>query len=307
MSPSSSDVPITRWSALYRLAFVQTTFDADDGRILSYLRRGSGPLVVCVPGGPGMDPEAYFAAMDLPGYELLIFAPRGTGASTPPPTTDGYKIAGYVEDLESLRVHLGLEALTLYGNSHGGCMSLAYACMAPERVARFVVTNAPPRMDDAYKAAAAEVQRRFAKTFSDGAERLTASEKANAALQTEIGDDEKRRQFRILMARYVARQGPTETAYLDRLCAAPMNWEAVWVMYAEMLDGLDLLQNASKVTTPALVIAGEFDVVVPPAAMRLIAHSLPNTRYVEFPGIGHFPVVEAGESFGTALCDFLAE
>jgi len=26
-----------------------------------------------VPGGPGMDPEAYFAAMDLPGYELLIF------------------------------------------------------------------------------------------------------------------------------------------------------------------------------------------------------------------------------------------
>jgi len=54
---------------------VQTTFDADDGRILSYLRRGSGPLVVCVPGGPGMDPEAYFAAMDLPGYELLIFGP----------------------------------------------------------------------------------------------------------------------------------------------------------------------------------------------------------------------------------------
>ena len=143
--------------ALYRLPLVQTTFDAGDGRILSYLRRGSGPLVVCLPGGPGMDPEAYFAAMELPGYELLIFAPRGTGASTPPPTKDGYKIAGYVEDLEALRVHLGVDTLTLYGNSHGGCMSLAYACMSPERVARLVVTNAPPRMDDPYQAAAAEV------------------------------------------------------------------------------------------------------------------------------------------------------
>ncbi len=55
------------------------------------------------------------------------------------------------------------------------------------------------------------------------------------------------------------------------------------------------------------MIAGEFDVVVPPAAMRLIADSLPNARYVEFPGTGHFPEVEAGESFSTALYEFLAE
>src|ERR1700726_4594860 len=104
------------------------TFDAGDGRTLSYVRRGSGPLVVCVPGGPGMDPEAYFAAMDLPGYELLIFAPRGTGASSFPPSTNGYRMAGSVDDLESLRKHLGVGALTFYGNSHGGMVALAYAC-----------------------------------------------------------------------------------------------------------------------------------------------------------------------------------
>jgi len=253
-----------------------------------------------------MDPDAYFAAMDLPGHELLVFAPRGTGASTAPETADGYRIAGYVEDLESLRSHLGLDALTLYGNSHGGCMALAYAGRSPERVERLVITNAPPRMDDAYKTAAAEVQRRFAETFPDGAERLAAAETANAALQSDIGEEEKRRQFRVLMARYVARQGPAETAYLDRLCAARMNWDSVWAMYAEMLDGLDLLQDAGKITAPALVIAGEFDVVVPPAAMRLIADSLPNARYVEFSGIGHFPEVEAGESFSCTLIEFLA-
>jgi pimeloyl-ACP methyl ester carboxylesterase len=176
-------------------------------------------------------------------------------------------------------------------------VALAYAGRSPERVERLVITNAPPRMDDAYKTAAAEVQRRFAETFPDGAERLAAAETANAALQSDIGEEEKRRQFRVLMARYVARQGPAETAYLDRLCAAPMNWDSVWAMYAEMVDGLDLLQDAGKITAPALVIAGGFDVVVPPAAMRLIADSLPNARYVEFSGIGHFPEVEVGCHF----------
>jgi proline iminopeptidase len=254
-----------------------------------------------------MDPEAYFAAVDLPGHELLIFAPRGTGVSSPPESQDGYRIAGYVEDLESLRIHLGVATLTLYGHSHGGMVALAYACASPERVARLVVMNAPPRLDDAYKAAAGEVQRRFAETFPDGAERLAGAEAADAALEADLPDDQRRRHFRALMARYVARQGPSETAYLDRLCAAPMNWEAADVMYAEMLDGLDLLSGSDKVTAPVLAIAGEFDVVVPPASMRLIADALPNGRYLEFRGVGHFPDVETSDSFRATLCDFLAD
>lgn len=275
---------------------------------MSYTTRGSGPLVVCVPGGPGMDPEAYFASMDLPGFELLIFAPRGTGASTKPSSLDGYKIDGFVDDLESLRVQLGLEALTLYGNSHGGCMALAYACRSPERVSRFVVTNGPPRMDEAYKEAVADVQRRFSETFADGAQRLAAAEAAYELMQSmEVGSEEWRRHYRTLMARYVANEGVAECAYLDRLCAAPINFEAVDVMYSEFTDGLDLLRDASGVTAPALVIAGEFDVVVPPVAMRLIADALANGRYFEFKGIGHFPEVEAGTEFSELVGAFLAE
>lgn len=284
-----------------------TTFDAGAGRTLSYRRRGSGPLVVCLPGGPGFDPDAYYAPLDLPGHELLIFAPRGTGASTAPATPDGFRIAGYVEDVESLRVHLGLEALTLYGHSHGGCVALAYAQRWPEHVGRLTISAAPPRMDDGYQAAVAEVQRRFAETVADGAARLAAAEQATAALRTDIAADERRRQLRIMMARYVVRQGDAETAYLERLCAAPMNWAPVEPMYAEMLDGLDLLEDAAAVTAPALVVAGELDVVVPASSMRLLADKLPNARYHEFAGVGHFPEVEASEALMSTLLRFLAE
>ena len=252
-----------------------------------------------------MDPEAYFAAMDLPGFELLVLAPRGTGASTPPPSPEGYRMAGYVDDLEALRVHLGAETLAVYGNSHGGCVSLAYTCAFPHRVSRLVVTNAPPRIDDAFTAAVAEVQERFVTAFGDGAERLEAAQAADTALEADLPEDEQRRQFRALMSRYVARQGPVEMAYLDRLCAAPMNWDAVAVMYGEMLDGLDLLQGADRVTAPALVIAGEFDVTVPSASMRLIADAMPAARFVEFPGVGHFVEVEAGAAFSATVSEFL--
>jgi len=290
-----------------------TTFDAGDGRTLSYSRRGEGPLVVCIPGGPGMDPEAYFAAMELPGFELLVFAPRGTGDSTPPPSSEGYRIAGYVEDLESLREHLEAEQLTVYGNSHGGCVTLAYASAHPERVARFVVTNSPARIDEAYKEAGALMRKRFSEAFDDGAERLAAADAADAAIEAatdghggELSEAELRREFRTLMARYVTRQRPAETAYLDRLCAAPMNWEAVHVMHAEFLDGLDLVANADAVSAPALVIAGEYDVTVPPAAMRLIADSLPDADYIELPGVGHFVEVEAAEQFTAVVREFLS-
>ena len=284
-----------------------TTFDAGAGRTLSYRRRGSGPLVVCLPGGPGFDPDAYYAPLDLPGHELLIFAPRGVGASTSPATPDGFRMAGYVEDVESLRVHLDADALTLYGHSHGGCVALAYAQRSPEHVERMALSAAPPRMDNQYQAAAAEVQRRFAEAVVDGAARLAAAEQANAALRADIDADERRRQLQILMARYVVRHGDAETAYLERLCTAPMNWAPVEPMYAEMLDGLDLLRDAAAVTAPTLVLAGELDVVVPASAMRLLADALPNAHYHEFAGVGHFPEVEAAEAFSSTLGRFLAK
>jgi len=282
------------------------TFQPEGGRRLSYQRRGTGSLVVCVPGGPGMDPEAYFAELELPGHELLVFAPRGTGESSAPPTSGGYGIAGYADDVEALREHLGQQKLTLYGNSHGACVALAYAGAHPDRVERLVLTNGPARIDDAFIAAARRARTCFAETFADGADRLAAAADADGALAGELDEAERRRQYRTLMAGYVAELGPAEVGYLDRLCAAPMNWEPVFEMSKEFVAGLDLLAGAQAVVAPTLAIGCEFDVTVPAAAMHLIATALPNGHFLELAGIGHFPEVEAPAEFRAAVTAFLA-
>ena len=282
------------------------TFSPEYGRRLSYQRRGSGPLVVCIPGGPGMDPEAYFADLELPGYQLLVFAPRGTGESSVPSTSDGYGIAGYVDDVEALREHLGQHKLTLYGNSHGACVALAYAGAHPDRVERLVLTNGPARLDDAFIAAAKRARTHFTETFADGADRLAAAADADDALGGELDEAERRRQYRTLMAGYVAELGPAEVGYLDRLCAAPVNWEPVFEMSKEFVAGLDLLAGAQAVVAPALAIGCEFDVTVPASAMHLIAEALPNGHFLELAGVGHFPEVEAPAEFRAAVSAFLA-
>jgi len=259
---------------------VEVVFDAGSGRTLSYTRRGSGPLIVCVPGG--------------------------TGDSSWPDKAGGYRIADYVDDVETLRIHLGLEQLTLYGNSHGGCVALAYATAYPQQVARFVITNSPSSIDDGYADAADEVQQRFIARFADGEERLLAAEESYPLIAQIPDNAEKASLLRRFMARYTANQGPVESAYLDRLCAAPMNYDSVDVMYEEFEAGLDLLDGVEQAVAPALVIGTEFDVVVPCVEMRRIADSLPNASFRELAGVGHFPEVESPQAFTSAMLEFLA-
>jgi len=80
-----------------------------DGRRLAYSLAGSGPVLVCHPGGPGFS-SRYFG--DLAGlasrFTLALLNPRGTGGSDRPDDPRAYATEDYVADLDQLRSHLGL-------------------------------------------------------------------------------------------------------------------------------------------------------------------------------------------------------
>src|SRR5262245_25727135 len=115
------------------------TFTTPDGLTLSYERRGSGPLLVCHPGGPGGSGAEFedFAGLD-DTFELLLLNPRGSHGSDP---ADDYALSSYVADVEALRGHLGIEQLDLLGFSHGGCVAMAYAGAHSDEVHRLVLVD----------------------------------------------------------------------------------------------------------------------------------------------------------------------
>src|SRR4051794_34398249 len=127
-----------------------------DGRTLSYRREGSGPVLVCHPGGPGFS-SRYFG--DLAGlgesFTLILLNPRGTEGSDRPADARAYRTADYVADLDELRGHLGLEQMLLLGHSHGGVAAAAYAAAHPGSVERLVLASTLARFADEQNAAMA--------------------------------------------------------------------------------------------------------------------------------------------------------
>lgn len=283
------------------------TFRTAESRTLSYDMHGQGPLVVMLPGGPGLDPATFYAGVDLPGTSQTVFCPRGTGESDPPDSPDGYRIAGYVSDVEELRTHLDVPRLTLYGSSHGASTALAYAIAHPQRVERLVLASGPAAMDGGFMQALGPARERYAAQVPDGAERLRAADEATPAMRGATDPEQRRTAMRTVMDTYVAHADPTQAAFLDRLAAADINFAAPGPMGAEMMAGLNLLNNAHHITAPTLVLTGALDVRVPADHMEHVAQAIPGAVLIRFPKSGHLIHVEHPKEWAQTVGPFLRE
>ena len=91
---------------------MKDSFRTQDGRKLTYRREGSGPLLVCHPGGPGLlvalPRRPRRARRDA--HARAARSARHRAAPTRPRTTRAYTTSDYVADVEELREHLGVDA-----------------------------------------------------------------------------------------------------------------------------------------------------------------------------------------------------
>ncbi len=97
-------------------------------------KRDGRPAVV-LHGGPGgaINPtmRRFF---DPSRWRTALFDQRGCGKSRPNASLEDNTTWALIEDIERLRVHLGVEKWTVFGGSWGSTLALAYAITHPERV-----------------------------------------------------------------------------------------------------------------------------------------------------------------------------
>jgi proline iminopeptidase len=258
-------------------------------------RRGSGPLLVCHPGGPGFDGDELH---DLGGLDatrtLLLLDPRGSGGTGP---ADSYALRDYVADLEELRADLALETIDLLGFSHGGIVAAAYAAEFPHHVRKLVLAGAlaawTPEMQEEAKRAI---------TARSGA---PWHEAAVAALEREErGDygtpDESAAMWNEMMPLYFSRWDeryrPLLTA--DRLDPEPLR------TFNE--TEFDLRPELARIDADTLVITGRDDFICGPAAAQELADGIAGARLVLVDGAGHFTFLERPEAFRDAVETFLS-
>jgi len=123
--------------------------DVGDGQMLSWEACGNpdGRPAVVLHGGPGSGrgtrSRRYF---DPAAYRIIRFDQRGCGASTPSvadfetdlSTNTTWHLLG---DLETLRVHLGIDRWLVFGASWGSTLALLYAEQFPLHVRALVLVG----------------------------------------------------------------------------------------------------------------------------------------------------------------------
>ena len=279
--------------------------NAGNGVKLYYRVLGSGSEpVVLIHGGPGFTSD--YLADDLTpiarNHSVLVYDQRGIGRSTLVRDSTGLAAQRYVEDLEAIRKHLGLEKLTLLGHSWGAAPAALYAMQFPERVRRMILVGTIPaersRFVRAFQAMAAA---RDSATLRRMAE-LSRIRQANP-------DDRAvcREYYQLWFTPFFgAREAASRMK--GNVCAGSSeslkNKQNVDRFTFASLGNWDWTMSLSRAAVPTLIIHGELD-PLPIEDARKWAAAMPNARLLELKGIGHFPYVEAPEVFFAAVAQFL--
>lgn len=276
-----------------------STFTAADGTSLAYHVLGHGNPVIVLPGGPMQD-SAYLG--DLGGLSerlrLIRLDLRATGESETPTDLTTCRCDRLVDDVEALRVHLGLDQVDLIAHSAGTNLAALYAARHPERVGRLAlitpstyavgVTATP-----AHRRAVIERRRGepWFEQVSTAFESIAAGQGAADAWEA------------IVPFTY----GRWDTTAQAHHAAGRQNPDAAAAFAADGAFDPDATRAAlATLDAPVLVVAGDHDLSAPEPAVAELAGLFPNAKLAVLPGGGHFPWLDDPAWLTETVATFLA-
>ena len=279
-----------------------TAFASYDGTRLAYTQVGTGPVLLCLPGGPGRA-SAYLE--DLAGLAqvrtLVLLDARATGRSEVPPDPATLRFDRLALDVEALREHLGLETADVLAHSAGAAVAQVWAAGHPDRVGSLVLVTPTDRLQGGDRGDVAEIRaaRAGEPWYADAAEAQDALATALPAQQQSL----VRATRPFFYGRWDDRtQEHAATADRQSSRRAELGFSAG----ADEVDVPGVLAALQGLPAPVLVVGGERDALTGVASVARVAACFPDARTVVLPRAGHFPWVDEPEAFRAAVERFLA-
>lgn len=248
---------------------------------LTAVRTGSGPDIAILhalladrhafdPVLPALARNHRVTLLNLPGFH----------GSHPPVLA---LMDAYVACMQDGFFEFGLsKEMMLIGNGFGGMLAIAFAIAHPECLSRLVVCDAAAHFPP------------------EGREALAAM--ARKAAEGGLGSIADIAARRVFSPRYLeAHPEKAEERKAVLLGIDPQGFQSA----CRILQETDLGPLLSHLHVPTLVVCGGEDQATPPALNRQIADAVAGARYVEIPGCGHCPPLEAPEAFLRAVGEFI--
>jgi pimeloyl-ACP methyl ester carboxylesterase len=212
---------------------------------------------------------------------LILVDNRGAGWSESRRPAESLR--DYAADLIELLDYLQLDRVHVLGVSLGGVIARRLAADHPSRVDRLVLISCTDRFSPYLRQVMGLLgglaRRRSVEAFARALETLGTSPEFYDA-HAEEGERRVREKCRDTGPDVIGRQ----LACLAR----------------EAEGG-----GADPVSAPTLVIAGEYDPLIPACYARAMADRIPGSRFLLIPGAGHNPLQECAERVGRELIHFL--
>jgi pimeloyl-ACP methyl ester carboxylesterase len=220
-------------------------------------------------------------ALDLPGF----------GLSDMP--AEDISITGYAATVDAVCDVLGIDVVSVIGNSMGGFVGAELALAFPTRVERLVLVSA---------AGLSQENVRREPVLAVG--RLLATGAAHtAAYQDTLARRPRLRRLALAgVVRYPERLSAALTHELFQGAGKPGFLPAL-----EALLSYSFRDRLAGIEIPVLIVWGEFDMLVPVGDATEYATLIgANARRVVFNDTGHVPMIERPTRFNALLAEFLA-
>ncbi|NLB84339.1 MAG: alpha/beta fold hydrolase, partial [Synergistaceae bacterium] len=192
------------------------------------------------------------------------------------------------EDCAALIGHLGYEKVPVAGHSMGGFIAQRLAVLHPDLVDRLVLS-----------ATGAKSSRRNVLLFNDLAHRLEEGEASARWFRSLF--------YWIYTPELFERERALDGA-LDFVLNYPWKQSpAFFRAQVEAIARFDGREDLERISAPALVLAGEKDLLFPPDECREFASLIPGAKFKILGGAAHSMHAENPRPFAEAVVEFLTE
>lgn len=275
--------------------------DVGPGRVW-YESVGEGPAILLLHGGPGAPSDYLVPLMDLAedGFRVVRYDQLGSRRSDKPEDLTLFNVTRFTEEVETVRIALGLGQVHVIGQSWGSFLGLEYALVHPEGVKSLVLYSGAASTAECVAGMDALRALLPPETFAMMAAREAAGD---------VQADDYVAAVAILMKRHLCRIDPYPPYMAESVAnmARPV-YETMWgpneFTCTGTLRSWDRSRDLGRITMPTLILCGKYDEVVPSCSRTLHA-GIAGSELVIFEESSHSSHFEEPERFFTVLRNFL--
>jgi proline iminopeptidase len=280
---------------------MQEGFVDASGVMIYYKIVGRGEPLLIVHGGPGASHD-YFLPYLLPlarTNKLIFIDERGSGRSSKLDDPAGYTVESMVEDVEAVRVALGLGKITLMGHSYGGALAQAYALKYQKNLTHLILASTWSSTVEFNKIFVA-MKEKMAPELRERIDKMEA-----AGLYGNGKDFEKNR---YTADYFIAAWGEGYFPYIyqnrpdpnyDPIAAGNMSWDLyreMWGSHGEFIvDGnlksVEYTERLATIKVPTLILVGDHD-ECDPSLSRAMQSKIAGSKMMVVPKAGHMTFVD---------------